>query len=201
MSPRSFLLVLAVYFFSIDTISAFGPISGSRLKCRIDTEVQAHQNAHSDSSRRKIFDQALTAATFSLLFPFAVRADEIGVSNDAPTLSTGEEVEICVKRGPLGKCEKTELRTPENDNDKASKYMNKMAPRIQEKDMAMRASSDGSEGSELVKKLLAQTEENREKNERIVQRKTLANDQVCVNLMVEASTRLYLKLLQPCNIE
>ena len=33
-------------------------------------------------------------------------------------------LKICVKRGPLGACTKTETRTPDNDNDKSYKCSN-----------------------------------------------------------------------------
>jgi hypothetical protein len=105
--------------------------------------------------------------------PAVSRADEIGREVEAPTLFTGEALEICVKRGPLGACTKTEIRTAENDNDKAEKY-------FAGKDKTVRQSSAttaSDEDIELVKRLRQKTEENREKNERAVMIKTFENNQ------------------------
>jgi hypothetical protein len=106
--------------------------------------------------------------------PAASRADEIGREVEAPTLFTGEALEICVKRGPLGACTKTEIRTAENDNDKAEKYFAGKDKTVRQSS-ATTASDD--EDLELVKRLRQKTEENREKNERAVMIKTFENNQ------------------------
>lgn len=128
--------------------------------------------------------------------PVPVFADEYGVEVEAPTLFTGESVmvrvpslmfcnprideshvfKICKRRGPLGACLETEIRTETNDNDKAKKYFRDPSALIKEKEMAMRSSTD--EGNVLIQKLKQQSEDNREKNELYVQRKTFENDQV-----------------------
>jgi hypothetical protein len=81
-----------------------------------------------------------------------------------------------VKRGPLGACQKTEVRTVDNDNDKSLKYFKEPSDALKKKDLESRADSD--EGNLLVEKLRRQTEDNREKNELLVRQKTLLNDQV-----------------------
>jgi len=106
-----------------------------------------------------------------------VYADEIGRETEAPTYATGEEIEICVKRGPLGACLKTEIRTKENDNDKASKYFKEPTVLVKRKDDEARR-AEATEGNALIERLRQQTEDNREKNELLVQQKTFLNDVV-----------------------
>ena len=86
-----------------------------------------------------------------------------------------------MKRGPLGRCEQTTVRTEQNDNDKASRYMKPMDESTREKDLAMRSNNEELSGdtSELLKRLKAKTEENKEKNARTVATKTYLNNQVC----------------------
>ena len=85
--------------------------------------------------------------------------------------------QICKKRGPLGACLETERRTEENDNDKAKKYFRDPSELIKAKEAAMRR-NDEDEGNALIQKLRLQSEQNREKNDLAVQRKTFENDQV-----------------------
>lgn len=159
---------------SLSSSSSFDDISSSE------------QNGIADSKgSRELFVKASTSALLALIvaatgyFPGAALADEYGKETEAPTLFTGENVMICTKRGPLGACQKTELRTAENDNDKANKYFLDPSQKVQEKDLAMRESSDGVETdkSDLVAKLLQQTEDNRDRNDRLVKAKTLLNNQ------------------------
>lgn len=125
----------------------------------------------------------------SLASPGMAYADEVGITVDAPTLFTGEEVMICTKRGPLGACKKFERRTAENDNDRATKYFNDPELKFQEKykaaqlqaieDKANGVPSAGSpefDGNALVAKLKERSEENRAKNDSIVRQKTLQNN-------------------------
>lgn len=120
---------------------------------------------------------AVSIAGF-VAFPGAAFADEFGRETEAPTLFTGETVLICKKRGPLGACLETETRTTENDNDKALKYFRDPAPAVKEKYNTMvKNDKDEDEGSELIRRLRQQTEDNREKNAQIVKTKTLMNDQ------------------------
>lgn len=116
-----------------------------------------------------------TAVAVTLGLAGVCWADEVGVSIDAPTLFTGEVVDICVKRGPLGKCEKAVKRTIENDNDKALTYMKAESDSVKMKDAEMR-SSDDSDSSPLVQKLRQQTADNKERNDRLVLQKTIEND-------------------------
>ena len=111
-----------------------------------------------------------------------VNADEFGVEVEAPTLFTGETTEICIKRGPLGACTKTAVRTPENDNDKAKAYFKDPSELIKQKEIVMRG-SDSEEGNALIEKLKQRTEDNRERNELEVQQKTFDNDQVSNSLL------------------
>ena len=85
--------------------------------------------------------------------------------------------QICTKRGPLGACLKTEYRTSENDNDKAEKYFRTPSELVKRKDLEARSGEDN-QGNALIERLRQQSEENREKNELLVQQKTLMNDQV-----------------------
>lgn len=155
-----------------------------------------------------------------LLNPVPAFADEIGRETEAPTDFTGETVEvrgwiqghkktgrkpqkqksytyfilqICKKRGILGKCIKTERRTAENDNDIALKYFKDPTDLVKKKDLAARTAEE-TEGNLLIQKLKQQSEDNREKNDLIVQQKTFMNDKVSVvytfRAMVSAQTLL-----------
>lgn len=107
----------------------------------------------------------------------AVYADEYGVEKEAPTIFTGETVQICTKRGPLGACLQTEIRTAENDNDRSNKYFRQPTDVLQ-RNKDSTNDNDPDKDNVLVEKLRKQTEENREKNALIVKQKTLLNDQV-----------------------
>mmetsp|Transcript_40244 Transcript_40244/g.47081 ORF Transcript_40244/g.47081 Transcript_40244/m.47081 type:complete len:448 (-) Transcript_40244:295-1638(-) len=129
---------------------------------------------------QQIAASVVASTTLSFLFSANIAfADTLGVETEARTLYTGESVEICVKRGPLGRCEKTIVRTEQNDNDKASRYMKPMDESTREKDLAMRSNNEELPGdtSELLKRLKAKTEENKEKNARTVATKTYLNNQ------------------------
>jgi hypothetical protein len=84
-----------------------------------------------------------------------------------------------MKRGILGKCVKTQTRTAENDNDIALKYFKEPTDLVKKKDLAART-ADETEGNLLIQKLKQQSEDNREKNDLIVQQKTFMNDKVSV---------------------
>lgn len=90
---------------------------------------------------------------------------------------TNVQWQICVKRGPLGACLQTEMRTDQNDNDKAKKYFRDPAEILREKNAVLRG-SDEEGGNALVEKLKAQSEENKEKNRLAVELRTFENDQV-----------------------
>mmetsp|Transcript_10876 Transcript_10876/g.30081 ORF Transcript_10876/g.30081 Transcript_10876/m.30081 type:complete len:243 (-) Transcript_10876:1830-2558(-) len=104
-------------------------------------------------------------------------ADEYGVEKEAPTLYTGETVEICTKRGPLGACLKTEYRTEENDNDKAKKYFRDPAIKLKERNEVLLGTTPEGESNALVERLKRQSEENKEKNRLEVELRTFENDQ------------------------
>lgn len=102
-------------------------------------------------------------------------ADEVGKETEAPTLFTGETVMICKQRGPLGACTKTEERTKDNDNDRASAYFvdpGNTQKQRQDADLMI----EESKGNALIQKLRQQSDDNREKNELQVLQKTLIND-------------------------
>jgi hypothetical protein len=79
----------------------------------------------------------------------------------------------------LGACVKTETRTPENDNDIALKYFKEPTDIVKNKDLAARTAEE-TEGNTLIQKLKQQSEDNREKNDLIIQQKTFMNDKVSV---------------------
>lgn len=103
--------------------------------------------------------------------PIASHAEEY----EAPTLFTGESTEICIKRGVLGKCIKAEVRTAKNDNDKATQYFSNIV-KTNSDNLVENTYESNNENSELIKKLRQQTEDNKEKNARIVKQKTMMND-------------------------
>lgn len=72
---------------------------------------------------------------------------------------------------------KTQQRTESNDNDLAKKYFRDPSALIRQKEAAMRDVSD-MDANSLIQKLRQQSEDNREKNELYVQRKTFEADQV-----------------------
>mmetsp|Transcript_21971 Transcript_21971/g.45982 ORF Transcript_21971/g.45982 Transcript_21971/m.45982 type:complete len:311 (-) Transcript_21971:78-1010(-) len=105
-------------------------------------------------------------------------ADEWGKETEAPTLFTGETVMICKKRGPLGACLETTVRTVQNDNDKAIKYFVDPSAKVKERQERMlQIEEEQSEGNVLITKLRKQSVDNKEKNDNTVRVKTLLNDQ------------------------
>ncbi len=71
----------------------------------------------------------------------------------------------------------TEVRTELNDNDRAKRYFKDPALMVKQRKDA-EALEKETEGNALIAKLRQQTEDNKEKNDSIVRRKTLENDQV-----------------------
>eukprot|EP00984_Skeletonema_dohrnii_P038718 scaffold42274_cov128-Skeletonema_dohrnii-CCMP3373.AAC.1 len=85
---------------------------------------------------------------------------------------------ICKKRGPLGACLETTIRTVDNDNDKASKYFKDPSEKMKARQAAALATQEeDNEGNALIQKLRKQSVDNKEKNDLIVRQKTLLNDQ------------------------
>ncbi|KAL3903494.1 MAG: hypothetical protein SGARI_005357 [Bacillariaceae sp.] len=104
-----------------------------------------------------------------------VWADELGRETEAPTLMTGENVMICVKRGPLGACTKTEMRTAENENDVSEKYFRQPTELVKRKDGEARM-AEATEGNALIERLKQQSVDNKEKNDLLVKQRTMIND-------------------------
>lgn len=156
-------------------------------KSRIDT---ADSNNFS-TSQVTVLSRTLASAAVSLAIltsplhlattttnNFIANADEWGTETEAPTLFTGETVMICKKRGPLGACLKTTLRTTDNDNDKALKYFKDPSAEVKRKQERMLTQLDeDSEGNTLIQKLRKQSIDNKEKNDNTVRVRTLQNDQ------------------------
>jgi hypothetical protein len=124
----------------------------------------------------KLVASVFLASTIVIGAPAAL-ADEIGVERDAPTLFTGENVMICKKRGPLGACLESVVRTESNDNDKAKQYFRDPSEIVRQKEATLRAAAEETQGNALIEKLRQQTEDNKEKNRLTVERKTFENDQ------------------------
>ena len=123
---------------------------------------------------------AVTAISLAIIItsPLNVNADERGRETEAPTLFTGETVMICKRRGPLGACLETTIRTTENDNDKALKYFKDPSAEVKRKQQqSLETLNEASEGNALIQKLRKQSVDNKEKNDLLVFQKTLLNDQ------------------------
>ena len=172
-------------FLAVATVGSVSAFSSSSAPKSSSVRVKsADQNVvvtkNTGLSMDIIGKSALTVLTsFALLggMGMPAHADEYGRETEAPTLFTGETTLICVKRGPLGACTKTEYRTAENDNDKADSYFRAPTSIVKQKDDEARL-GEKIEGNALIEKLKKQTEDNREKNELLVQQKTFLNDQV-----------------------
>jgi hypothetical protein len=129
-------------------------------------------------------------------------ADEYGRETEAPTIGTGETVMICVKRGPLGACTKTEYRTDANENDKAKQYFKEPTELVKRKDSIART-AETTEGNALIERLKLQSDDNREKNDLLVKQRTMLNDAVscCVSwprILALSSILLFFRLLLRC---
>ena len=125
--------------------------------------------------------RSLTLAVVSLavlVAPLHANADEWGRETEAPTLFTGETVMICKRRGPLGACLETTVRTSENDNDRALKYFKDPSAEVRRRqERSLQTLNEDSEGNALIQKLRKQSSDNKDKNDMIVRQKTLLNDQ------------------------
>lgn len=132
-----------------------------------------NNNAKSNNPLATVASVALVAIALVGFQPQAALADEFGREIEAQFLDAGETVMICTKRGPLGKCEKTEKRSVANENDKSEKYFRQ--PTVVVKNGSSNPSAD-SEGNLLIERLKQRSEENAEKNEQLVYQRTLLND-------------------------
>ncbi|KAL7487204.1 hypothetical protein ACHAW6_012806 [Cyclotella cf. meneghiniana] len=172
----------------IFSCSAFsGPSLPSQMIQRRTSSLQVYLENRSDIvsprlSNAIIHTLATTAAAIAIftspITDTRASADEWGRETEAPTLFTGETVMICKKRGPLGACLETTVRTPDNDNDKSLEYFRDPSEEVKRKQERMITSGyEDNEGNELIQRLRRQSEENREKNENSVRVKTMMNDQ------------------------
>jgi hypothetical protein len=144
------------------------------------SSLQAHGNKNTPSINILTASAtALAILTLPITTPLSniANADEWGRETEAPTLFTGETTMICKKRGPLGACLETTIRTASNDNDKSLGYFRDPSDEVKRKQAKMIADAED-EGNELIMKLRRQSEENREKNENEVRVKTMMNDAV-----------------------
>mmetsp|Transcript_13699 Transcript_13699/g.29734 ORF Transcript_13699/g.29734 Transcript_13699/m.29734 type:complete len:329 (-) Transcript_13699:250-1236(-) len=142
-----------------------------------------HDNVPVDAAARMFTSAAvsfaiLTSPLHNAATQSVAHADEWGKETEAPTLFTGETVMICKKRGPLGACLETSVRTVQNDNDKALKYFKDPSAEVKKRQERMlQSAAEDSEGNALIQKLRKQSEDNKEKNDLAVLQKTLMNDQ------------------------
>lgn len=185
---------VAIVLLVLPFANAFAPV---RLSTQTQQSSTSQINGSKDGLNSSDVAQSFAVAASSfllgvgimgsaLVLPQSALADEYGREVEAPTLFTGETTMICVKRGPLGACTKTEMRTVDNDNDKATKYFKDPQDSLREKYSAtqLQTIDDGetrkvilaSDGNELIERLKQQSEDNKVKNDKIIRAKTLQND-------------------------
>lgn len=171
-------LVASVLLWSAFSANGFSPAMDANrppTSCQGSADSGVSQKPFSIESLLRTSAAAVVASVIFLGGP--VYADDIGRETEAPTFFTGETSMICTKRGPLGACLQTEMRTAENDNDKSDKYFRDPSPAVKRKDDEARM-AESTEGNALISRLRQQSEDNREKNELLVQQKTFMNDVV-----------------------
>ena len=187
---RKVIINLAVLFVCSDAFSINQPttkFSASTVKSTTQLSAIQQNNNNDNDDISRIASRILTGTAVSLAILTSplhntfninsvANADEWGIETEAPTLFTGETTMICKKRGPLGACLETTVRTADNDNDKALKYFKDPAPDVKRKQERMLTQLDeDSEGNTLIQKLRKQSVDNKDKNDQAVQLKT----QVC----------------------
>ena len=185
MKRKQSLVSLTLSALAISSTDAFSS-SPNTSHHRIATSLSAVTNENNNNSKLFQTLAATTAAMTILTSPLMTtlpggiaNADEYGRETEAPTLFTGETTMICKKRGPLGACLETTIRTVDNDNDKASKYFKDPSEKMKARQAAALATQEeDNEGNALIQKLRKQSVDNKEKNDLIVRQKTLLNDQV-----------------------
>mmetsp|Transcript_2099 Transcript_2099/g.4075 ORF Transcript_2099/g.4075 Transcript_2099/m.4075 type:complete len:322 (+) Transcript_2099:98-1063(+) len=189
------LVVGSGAFSTIPTAKTASPSRASSLSAILsDNDESTIRNNNNNSNNNNIFTTITTRTLTSVAVSLAIltsplhnagptasniaNADEWGKETEAPTLFTGETVMICKKRGPLGACLETTVRTVQNDNDKAIKYFVDPSAKVKERQERMlRTEEELSEGNVLITKLRKQSVDNKEKNDNTVRVKTLLNDQ------------------------
>ncbi|KAL3758541.1 hypothetical protein ACHAWU_008295 [Discostella pseudostelligera] len=204
MTMRVSTLLFVVFIGSggSSSVTAFSPVSSTSVRASSSSSLFASKpptptRTHVDADDHAVgiaphatsltvVSRAICGAALSLAIvtlPFLIggsspaNADEWGKETEAPTLFTGETVMICKKRGPLGACLETTLRTSENDNDKALSYFKDPAPALKlRRQQDIDTLNQESEGNELIQKLRRQSLDNKEKNDLAVLQKTLMND-------------------------
>lgn len=181
---QSSLVSLTLSALAISGTDAFSSSPNAASHHRIATSLSAVNN-ESNNNNNKLFQTvaattaAMTILASPLITSLPANADEYGRETEAPTLFTGETTMICKKRGPLGACLETTIRTAENDNDKASKYFRDPSEKVKARQaQALANQEEDNEGNALIQKLRKQSADNKEKNDLIVRQKTLLNDQV-----------------------
>ncbi len=181
MRRKQSLVSLTLSALAISGTDAFSS-SPNTSHHRIATSLSAVSN---ENNNNKLFQSlaattaAMTILASPLITSLPANADEYGRETEAPTLFTGETTMICKKRGPLGACLETTIRTAENDNDKASKYFKDPSEKTKARQAeALASQEEANEGNALIQKLRKQSVDNKEKNDMIVRQKTLLNDQV-----------------------
>lgn len=190
MNRKQSIVSLTLSALAISGTDAFSS-SPNTSHHRIATSLSAVNNENNNNN--KLFQSlaattaAMTILTSPLITSLPANADEYGRETEAPTLFTGETTMICKKRGPLGACLETTIRTAENDNDKASKYFRDPSEKVKARQaQALANQEEDNEGNALIQKLRKQSVDNKEKNDMIVRQKTLLNDQVrrfCCNVL------------------
>ena len=193
-STGTVLLKIAIVAFFFGQSSTAFVTSSSQTKISFQLK-ESRTNGDVDVPKKKEFNNeianklmngimvgttCLTLASCTLFgFPSISMADEYGQEKEAPTVFTGETLQICTKRGPLGACLETTTRTVGNDNDKSDAYFRDPSETLKKKYSAqLEAEETKDNGSDLIKKLKQQTEDNKDKNALIVKQKTLQNNLV-----------------------
>lgn len=175
------LTLSALAISGTDAFSSSASSSSSSHHNRIATSLSAESNNNNNHLFQSLAatTAAMTILASPLITSLPANADEYGRETEAPTLFTGETTMICKKRGPLGACLETTIRTAENDNDKASKYFKDPSEKMRARQaQALATQEEDNEGNALIQKLRKQSVDNKEKNDLIVRQKTLLNDQV-----------------------
>ncbi|KAL7437551.1 hypothetical protein ACHAXM_005811 [Skeletonema potamos] len=188
MKRKQSLVSLTLSALVIGSADAFSPCNPNTSPHRVTatssslSAVNANHNNNNQLFQTLIATTAamtiLTSPLISLPGGGIANADEYGRETEAPTLFTGETTMICKKRGPLGACLETTIRTKENDNDKANKYFVDPSEKMRARQaQALASQEEDNEGNALIQKLRKQSLDNKEKNDLIVRQKTLLNDQ------------------------
>lgn len=186
MKRKQSLVSLTLSALAIGSADAFSTCSPNASHRTATSSSLSAVNANNNNNNQLFQTLVATTAAMTILTSPLIslpgggiaNADEYGRETEAPTLFTGETTMICKKRGPLGACLETTIRTKENDNDKASKYFVDPSEKMRARQaQALASQEEDNEGNALIQKLRKQSLDNKEKNDLIVRQKTLLNDQ------------------------